>query len=81
MESDPPCLEREILNRMQARAVFFFSACISRFDEKKNQGGSISCGQPGAFYCGFSNLPKLEKMILVGSYSLLACRYAYLHIR
>ena len=39
---------------MQARAVFFFSACISRFDEKKNQGGSISCGQPGSFYCGFS---------------------------
>ena len=41
---------------MQARAVYFFSACISCFDEKKNQGGSNSCGQPGSFYCGFSSI-------------------------
>ena len=51
---------------MQARAVFFFSACISRFDEKKNQGGSISCGQPGSFYCGFST-PVLENKYINSS--------------
>ena len=62
-ESDPPVLKGEILNRMQARAVFFFSACISRFDEKKNQGGSISCGQPGSFYCGFSNQPPQKQYV------------------
>ena len=37
---------------------FILTACISFVDEKKNSGGSITCGKGGSIWCGFSNLWK-----------------------
>ena len=33
---------------------FILTACISFVDEKKNSGGSITCGKGGSIWCGFS---------------------------
>jgi len=57
-ETDPLVLKRESQTECRLERFFILSACISILDEKKSKGGSITCGQGGSLYCGFSSRAK-----------------------